>query len=82
LEQFVQHLPKHWKQGDQIGRIFASWLNVNFENYIPNFWANFFPMKKVMCSFWPKMGWATIWVIFPLTHLVTLTGSKDWVDKK
>jgi hypothetical protein len=62
-------------QGDEIGRIFAVWAIVYFGQFFFNrtisakFWTIF------LYSFCPKLGWATIWVSFSQTHLVTLAAT-------
>jgi hypothetical protein len=62
-----------FKQGDQMGRIFACWEIVFFENYKsgPNM-GNFFRGKSNAS----KMGWATFWAIFSHAHPATLTPCK------
>jgi hypothetical protein len=59
-------------QGDQIGRIFAllgdNLLWPFFENY--KRWPNF--LLRFSTGIWTKMGWASLWAIFSLTHLVTM----------
>jgi hypothetical protein len=33
-----------------------------------------YSVDKLKNKFWQKIGWATFWAIFSLTHLVTLRG--------
>jgi hypothetical protein len=41
----------------------------------PNFFGRFVPREKLcMYKIKRKMNWATLWAIFPQTHLVTLVG--------
>jgi hypothetical protein len=69
------------QQGDQIGRIsllgplfFGQFLLKTKD--CANFWASFFPSEKNCALILAKKGWATLWAIFSLTHLVTLLSSK------
>jgi hypothetical protein len=65
------------KQGDQIGRIFASsaivYFGQSFENCPSSAHLGFlFPRLKLCNDFDKKKHWATFWAILSQTHLVTL----------
>jgi hypothetical protein len=66
-------------QGDQIERIFASWVIVFFGKFFFNFrnspkFLNYFFNSKSYVLYLTKMGWDTFWATFSQTHLVTLSG--------
>jgi hypothetical protein len=68
------------KQGDQIGRNFASWVSVYFGKVLEKLeqWSIFLGYlfkEQKLCINFGKMSWATFWVIFLQTHLVTLLTS-------
>jgi hypothetical protein len=57
------------RQGDRIGRIFAHCVIVNFVQFFENYRSGPIFGYFFRC-------WATFWVIYSQTHLVTLKGDR------
>jgi hypothetical protein len=69
---WLNHAKVDCRQGDQIGRIFASWKSVYFEKFFlsteDTFWLHFSKDEVCKAVFLPKIDWGTMWAIFSQIH--------------
>jgi hypothetical protein len=73
-----------WKQGDQVGRIFAHWVTLYFKQFFENYKSSkhfglLLATVKAVHQLWQKIGRAIFWALFLQMHLVTLSGSSQMV---
>jgi fructosamine-3-kinase len=84
----VQDVSRSCKQGDQIGRIFDTWVVVYFGQFLGKLhkkrelFADFFHSMYKIGIFRQNMGWATFWATFLQTHLVTLLASCTYATQR